>query len=127
MRRVAERLGRGTPDELLPAGRAHDWNQAMMELGATVCGARTARCEACPVAAWCASRGRVTVPARAAPGTRERFEDSTRWVRGRIVAALAAGRRAARRASGAERLEPALAGLVRDGLVVVEPAGARLA
>lgn len=126
VRRVAERLGRGTPEELLPAGRAHDWNQAMMELGATVCRARTARCEDCPVAAWCASRGRVIVAERAAPGTRERFEDSTRWVRGRIVAALAAGD-ALPAAIAPERLEPALAGLVRDGLVVVEPGGARLA
>ena len=34
-----------------------DWNQALMELGATVClpGAR-ARCDACPVAAHCAAR-----------------------------------------------------------------------
>ena len=29
-RRVAERLGRGAPAELLPAGRAAAWNQAMM-------------------------------------------------------------------------------------------------
>ncbi len=39
VRRVAARLGCGSPQELLPAGRAHDWNQAMMELGATTCGA----------------------------------------------------------------------------------------
>ncbi len=126
VRRVAERLGRGTPEELLPAGRAHDWNQAMMELGATVCGARVARCGACPVGRWCTSRGRVPVAARAAPGTRERFEDSTRWVRGRIVAALAAGDPLPE-GIAPERLEPALAGLVRDGLVVVGPRGPRLA
>ncbi len=126
VRRVAGRLGRGTPEALLPAGRAHDWNQAMMELGATVCGARAARCGQCPVAAWCASRGRVVVPERAAPGTRERFEDSTRWVRGRIVAALAAGDGLPGGITD-ERLEPALAGLVRDGLVVLGTDGPRLA
>ncbi len=70
--------------------------------------------------------GASSVAARAAPATRERFEDSTRWVRGRIVAALAAGD-GLPDGIGPERLEPALAGLVRDGLVVVEPAGARLA
>lgn len=30
-----------------------DWNQAMMELGATVCTPRAPRCDACPVARWC--------------------------------------------------------------------------
>jgi A/G-specific adenine glycosylase len=30
-----------------------DWNQAMMELGATVCTPRAPRCDACPVSRWC--------------------------------------------------------------------------
>jgi len=115
--RVAGRLGRGTPEELLPAERAADFNQAMMELGALVCGARVARCGACPVAAWCGSAGRV---ARARPvareGARERFEDSNRWVRGRVVAALAAGE-GLPSGVAADRLERAVEGLVRDGLV----------
>ena len=126
VRRVAERLGRGDVGELLPPGRAAAWNQATMELGATVCGAREARCGACPVAAWCASRGRVEVPPRAPAGTRERFEDSNRWVRGRIVAALAAGE-ALPPGIAPERLEPALTGLERDGLVVRDAGGLRLA
>jgi len=33
-----------------------DLNQALMELGATVCAPRTARCQDCPAAAGCASR-----------------------------------------------------------------------
>jgi A/G-specific adenine glycosylase len=44
-----------------------------------------------------------------------RFEDTDRWVRGRVVAALAAGD--ALPAIDSERLERALHGLVRDGLV----------
>ncbi len=116
--RVAARLGRGTPEELLAADRAADWNQATMELGALVCGARAARCGACPVAAWCASAGRVGAASRAGGGgrPRERFEDSNRWVRGRIVAALAAGE-ALPSGVAPERLERAVEGLVRDGLV----------
>jgi A/G-specific adenine glycosylase len=36
--------------------RAGEWNQAMMELGATVCTPRAPRCEECPVAQWCRAR-----------------------------------------------------------------------
>jgi A/G-specific adenine glycosylase len=116
-RRVAERLGHGPPDALVPPGRAADWNQAAMELGATVCTARTPRCGACPVAAWCASAGRPAAPAASARrGASERFEDSNRWVRGRVVAALAKGEGLPADIA-AERVERAVVGLVRDGLV----------
>jgi A/G-specific adenine glycosylase len=38
---------------LLPSGKAADFNQALMELGATVCTPRGARCGECPVARDC--------------------------------------------------------------------------
>jgi A/G-specific adenine glycosylase len=139
VRRVIARLDRRerTPAELqrraaalLPPARAADWNQAVMELGATVCGSRTPVCDACP-AIGCRSRGRPALAAsgraRGAGGApaRIRFEDSDRFVRGRIVAALAAGEPLP---DGFEpvRLERALAGLERDGLVVREGASVRL-
>jgi A/G-specific adenine glycosylase len=104
--------------ELLPAGRAADFNQAMMELGATVCRPRVPRCGDCPLRDGCATRadgGPVPAPRRRRGA--ERFEDSDRWARGRIVAALLAG---APLPAGltAERRERALAALERDGLVV---------
>jgi A/G-specific adenine glycosylase len=106
---------------LLPPGRAAAWNQAMMELGATVCTARAARCDACPVAAWCASAGApVPPPRRSAP--HPRFEETDRYARGRVIAALLDG--AALPALEPERLERALAGLARDGLIVRDAAGA---
>jgi A/G-specific adenine glycosylase len=114
-RRVFARLGAPlTP----PPGRAADFNQATMELGATVCTARAPRCGECPVRAGCrgpelpASRRRTT----------ERFEDSNRWVRGRVVAALAAGEEVPTDVAS-ERLEPALQGLMRDGLIRRTAAG----
>jgi A/G-specific adenine glycosylase len=122
VRRVAARLGRGTPQELLPPGRAADFNQAMMELGATVCRARSPRCDECPVAGWCATKGEaVPMPAPAAGAgdvrrPRERFEDSNRWVRGRVIAALAAGE-ALPDDIAPDRLARAISGLERDGLV----------
>src|SRR4051795_9532810 len=114
VRRVASRLGRGSPEALLAPGRAAEWNQAAMELGATVCTARAPRCGECPAAAWCASAGAAAAPSASRRGA-ERFEDSNRWVRGRIVAALAAGEGLPDVAP--ERLERALAGLIRDGLI----------
>ena len=36
--------------ELLPAGQARDYNQALMELGALVCRPKNPDCSACPVA-----------------------------------------------------------------------------
>jgi A/G-specific adenine glycosylase len=117
VRRVSDRLGHGAPAELLPAGRAAEWNQAAMDLGATVCTARTPRCGHCPVAAWCASAGQAPAPRPArARRAAERFEDTNRWVRGRIVAALAAGQGLPADIAP-ERLERAVAGLLHDGLV----------
>ena len=115
VRRVAERIG-ASPADLLPERRHADWNQAAMELGAKVCRARAPACDRCPAGPWCASRGRVAIVPRAAPGQRPRFEDTDRWLRGRIVAALAAGE-ALPPGIDAERLERTLAALERDGLV----------
>lgn len=42
--------------ELLPTERAGDWNQALMELGATLCGPRRPACLVCPAAAHCIAR-----------------------------------------------------------------------
>lgn len=99
-RRVAHRHGSAPP-----GGPAV--NQAMMELGATVCTARRPRCEACPVRLGCA--GNPDPPRRRAAG---RFEGSDRQLRGRTVAALLAG---GPLPEGAERV---MAGLERDGLVL---------
>jgi A/G-specific adenine glycosylase len=102
--------------ELLPAGHAAPFNQAMMELGATVCRPRRPECGGCPVRAGCASEGRVPAapPQRAA--RRERFEATDRWARGRIVAALVAGEPPP--ALAPARRARAEAGLLRDGLAV---------
>jgi A/G-specific adenine glycosylase len=124
VRRVAARLGI-EPQALLPASRHSDWNQAAMELGASFCTARAPRCERCPAATWCPSRGRVVTAPRAARGTRERFEDSDRWARGRVVAALAVGEPLPG-AIAPERLERVLAALEREGLVQRDGAGVGL-
>jgi A/G-specific adenine glycosylase len=41
---------------LVPAGRAADYNQAIMDLGATVCTPRAPQCPVCPLRAMCTAR-----------------------------------------------------------------------
>ncbi len=43
-------------ESLLPRGRAGEFNQALMELGATVCAPRQPACDVCPLARACAAR-----------------------------------------------------------------------
>lgn len=74
---------------VLPCDRARDHNLALMDLGALVCRAARPSCDACPLRATCAwsSAGYPAterVPRRAGL----RFEETARYARGRIIAAL---------------------------------------
>ena len=42
-------------ESLVPAGRAYDYNQALMDFGATWCTARKPKCSRCPMKAFCRS------------------------------------------------------------------------
>ena len=42
--------------ELLARKTPGDWNQAMMELGATICTPKSPKCVECPAAKWCRAR-----------------------------------------------------------------------
>jgi len=57
---------------LVPSERPGDFNQALMELGATICTPRTPRCARCPVASWCAARAAGTQLERPLPKQRAR-------------------------------------------------------
>lgn len=60
---------RGTAQALLPPGKARQYNQALMELGALVC-TKSPRCPECPLLPWCEARkkgvekNRPVLPAR---------------------------------------------------------------
>ncbi len=62
-RLLGRRLGREevwtSAESLLDRNRPGDFNQAMMELGATVCTPRAPSCLMCPVAELCATRGEL--------------------------------------------------------------------
>ncbi|MFZ3263986.1 MAG: A/G-specific adenine glycosylase [Terriglobales bacterium] len=49
----------GRAGELLSESRPGDFNQAMMELGATVCLPRAPRCLVCPIRKWCCAQGEI--------------------------------------------------------------------
>src|SRR5579864_1647212 len=66
----------------LPAQAAYPWNQALMDLGATVCRAQHPLCLLCPLLEWC---GGPTPPRARSSRRAEPFEESTRYRRGRIV------------------------------------------
>lgn len=52
---------------LVPEDRPGDFNQALMELGATVCTPRSPECDRCPVAVLCRARANGTVAERPRP------------------------------------------------------------
>lgn len=107
IRRVQARVvsGRGLPSRSLTAAEtrlaeqlmpeddalAVRWNQAVMELGAVICTARSPRCEQCPVRHACAwvAAGRPE-PAEAPRG--QSWHGTDRQVRGAVLAVLRAGR-----------------------------------
>jgi A/G-specific adenine glycosylase len=100
-----------------PAG---DWNQAVMDLGRSVCRPRP-RCDDCPLRGRCpfAHSTPVAPPA----GRQASFQGSMRQVRGdvvrelRDVASATLAGLAARTGHDRERIERAVAALVADGLL----------
>jgi A/G-specific adenine glycosylase len=50
-----------TAQQLLAREAASDWNQALMELGETICTPQSPQCAACPIRRWCEARARGLV------------------------------------------------------------------
>jgi A/G-specific adenine glycosylase len=135
-RRLRAREVQIAADGVVPAGRAWAWNQAMLDLGATVCVRHAPRCGSCPVASMCA----WSIAARPEPdpadgsagvsGGQSRFEGSDRQGRGRFVEALRSGpvrdhdlARVMGWPDDPSRAERVAAMVVADGLAVRASAG----
>ncbi len=103
--KVAPRELDARAHDLVASGSSHDWNSAMMDLGATICTARAPKCLLCPLREHCAAapvdaatlesarreHAKIPSPQNAIP-----WESTTRFARGRIVdrlRALPPGRR----------------------------------
>jgi A/G-specific adenine glycosylase len=80
--RAQEHLAPHLPPRLPAQGAPGDWNQALMELGETICTPQIPRCSACPVAPWCLARARGLT--REIPAPRKKRAP----VRVRIAAAI---------------------------------------
>jgi A/G-specific adenine glycosylase len=82
-------------DRLVPPGQSWAFNQAMFDLGATVCTAARPDCAHCPLSRQCAWRrqGQSADPWRSSPTARPQstFEGSERQGRGRLLHALRQG------------------------------------
>lgn len=126
---------------LVPRGRGHDWNSAMMDLGATICTSRAPKCLICPLLPACAAAPIDASQLELARGAHARkrspqeaipFEQTTRYARGRIVdrlRELPPGQRISlmdlhrdvthRIGRSAEDLANLVEALARDGLVEV--------
>jgi A/G-specific adenine glycosylase len=136
-RRAGERLtprrAQAAADDWVPAGRSWEWNQALMDLGATRC-RPVPRCDGCPVDCRWRDAGHPdpdpAVGSAGVSGPQAPFAGSDRQARGRLMAALAAGPVAAASfpivagvAGEPDRLERVVASLVADGLAVLDPDG----
>ena len=117
--------------DAVPPGGSWWWNQAVLDLGAGTCTARSPGCPTCPVAVGCAWRGGEdgspdpAVGSAGVAGRQSRFEGSDRQGRGRLVDALrrapVSDRDVAEVAGwpdDPERADAVAASLVRDGLAV---------
>jgi A/G-specific adenine glycosylase len=77
---------------LVPEGRSHDWNSALMDLGATICTARAPKCLLCPLRSHCkaapidaAALERLRAKYARRNGNALPFKRTARYARGRIV------------------------------------------
>lgn len=111
-----ELAGRVLPEEMPErdaSGSSAIWNQAVMELGATVCTAKAPQCGDCPL------RGECAFLAAGLPGLgerrtrpRQRFQGTDRQVRGIILNALRQAAAQAARGVADGRLETGAPGAV---------------
>ena len=100
----------------IDAARPGDWNQAMMDLGATVCRPRRPSCDICPVATWCADP-EIEIAVR----PQSQYSGSVRQARAAVLKALAEGPTPRSRLDlglDADTVDTAVTGLMAEGAVV---------
>jgi A/G-specific adenine glycosylase len=143
-------------ESVMPAGEAYDWNQALMDLGATICTSANPQCIRCPLQETCAAYMEMSqyslfpggtvlrqlrkVAEKKAPYQAQPFTSTNRYFRGRIVdhlRSLSPGQRMTLASLGPiikpefhdadlPWLQKLVNALAKDGLVDVHEDGVRL-
>ena len=143
-------------EQVLPPGEAYNWNQALMDLGATICSSNNPQCTRCPVQESCKAfaelgqyslfpAGDIFPQLRKVAEKKARYQprpftSTNRYFRGRIVDLLRtvpAGQRMTLDALGPKIkpgfcaddlpwLQKIVAGLAKDGLLDYAGDGVRL-
>jgi A/G-specific adenine glycosylase len=143
-------------EQVLPHGEAYDWNQALMDLGATICTSNNPQCTRCPVQEACTAYTEMSrqslfpsgavlrqmrkVAEKKANYQAQPFTSTNRYFRGRIVdhlRSLPANERISLNTLGPKIrpefcpddlpwLQKLIDGLVKDGLVDLTNDGVRL-
>ncbi len=143
-------------EQVLPTGEAYNWNQALMDLGATICTSNNPECTRCPLQNTCQAYAEMSQYSLFPSGTVFRqlkkvaekkssyqsqpFTSTNRYFRGRIIdllRTLSAGQRMPLAELGprikaeyspddAAWLQQIVTGLARDGLLDYAEDGVRL-
>lgn len=143
-------------EHVLPKGEAYDWNQALMDIGATICTSSNPRCMQCPLQATCMAYTEMSQHSLFPSGVVLRqlrkvaekkpayqsqpFTSSNRYFRGRLVkllSTLPASQRLSLQEVGPQIkpdfsdadfvwLQQLTDGLVKDGLLTKTDDGIRL-
>jgi len=82
---LSERVLHPLAESLLPPRAYYNWNQAMMDLGATICTSRSPRCDACPARRHCASAFAFEGCGEPRPKQRGHDDVPRRIHRGRVI------------------------------------------
>lgn len=143
-------------EQVLPDGQAYNWNQALMDLGATICTSANPKCSFCPLHGTCRAYAELSQYSLYPSGTtmsqlrrvaekkesypKQPFTTTNRYFRGRIVdylCSLPQGQRIPVTALGKKIkqdfrdedltwLQQLVEKLAKDGLVNVDKDGVRL-
>ena len=143
-------------EQVLPVGEAYNWNQALMDLGATICTSSNPQCTRCPLQTTCAAYQEMSqyslfpsgtvlrqirkVAEKKAAYPTQPFTSTNRYFRGRVVDLLRSLPLNTRMplAEVGQHIKPSyseddlpwlqklIAGLAKDGLVDITEEGVRL-
>lgn len=148
-RALGERFGiaelREVAKQSVPKGKADDWHQALMDFGATICTAKSPKCDQCPVSRICRANKQAKdqgfisyalwlskqpkVKASSGKDAGKKFEETDRYFRGRIIDYLRDGEQSMvdlqdhilriHKLENRVRFGAIIESLVTDGLVAV--------